>query len=100
MPRSIPSATWRHRATPEAASCMLMMERDLLKAKGNASACHKTVIGVISQVVYYHRQLESDKTIESDNKDELDRPDQQTGTPQGGDGGACAFLGRGNRRAS
>src|SRR5258705_9533671 len=47
MPRSIPSATCRHNATPEAASCMLMVSKGRGEASEKSSCCHETVMAFI-----------------------------------------------------
>jgi hypothetical protein len=46
MPRSIPSATCRHSATPEAVSCIVMALKSQGEASGKSSFCHETVTGV------------------------------------------------------
>src|ERR1700741_3216185 len=61
MPRSIPSATCRHRGTPEAESCMLMARQAPRKPSEKSCVRHEIVMALHYQVVYYHRQLESGK---------------------------------------
>src|ERR1700745_96230 len=61
MPRSIPSATCRHRATPEEESFMLMARQAPRKPSEKSCVCHEIVMALHYQVVYYHRQLESGK---------------------------------------
>src|ERR1700719_3137331 len=103
MPRSIPSATCRHSATPEAMSCMLMAkspEMALLKS----SVCHETVMALQYQVVYYHRQLDSGKIDIRADHDRRCRGRTARGpqgrAAQGGDGGAGACDRGRDRRPS
>jgi hypothetical protein len=49
MPRSMPSATSRHSATPEGASCKLIAGNH--RSSGKSSLCHETVMAIQYQVV-------------------------------------------------
>src|SRR6185369_4327840 len=83
MPRSMPSATRRHSATPvEAVSCMLISPVSLAR---KSHACHETVMALPYEVVYYHRQLGFGKFGGSG-----DAAEQSASPAQGRDGRAGA----------